>query len=156
MWRGGRALLEPCTFPLLSPQAAVREYFGGGGLDEAARAVRELAAPHFGHEVVLRILQRAVDGAPSEAAETAAGALLLHLARTAQEAGKGPLISAAQVAEGFRRARERLADLSLDAPAAPAALARLAAAAVAGGILPPDVEGGAAPQEAASGGGGGA
>ena len=31
-------------------QAAVAEYFGGGGLEEIARCVRELAAPHFHRE----------------------------------------------------------------------------------------------------------
>ena len=124
-------MLLPC---LPRDQDIIREYFAGGGLDEAARRVREIAAPHFHHEVVFRALQWAVDHAPNPLAETALISLLQHL-ETSQAAGMGPLVSPTQVEEGFRRVQERLSDISLDAPSAPAVLARLSEAARAQGLI---------------------
>lgn len=98
--------------------------------------MRELAAPHYAHEFVFRALQWAIDHAPSAAIEAEALVLLQHLAKSAQAAGAGPLLPPEQVAEGFNRARERLPDIALDAPAAPSVLARLVAAAEEAGILP--------------------
>ena len=117
----------------------MREYFAGGGLEEVVRSVRELSAPHFHHEVVFRVIQWAVDHAPSPAAEAATVALLQHL-RSTQAAGEGPLISPGQIVEGFRRAQERLADSVIDTPGAAAALDRLSAAAIEVGMLPPQVK----------------
>lgn len=85
----------------------VNELYLSGDVAEAVKCVRELRAPYFAHEVVLRLVARAVD--LKEREERLAVQLLREL--VASEA-----VSPAQVAMGFDRLDKRIADLALDAP----------------------------------------
>lgn len=90
-------------------------------LDEAARCVREMNAPHFHHELVKRGVKLAMekDGqdhsdSPSSSLDAIA-ALFSFLVKNA-------IVSEHQVSKGVSRLRKTLSDLKLDVPAAPAML----------------------------------
>jgi len=93
-----------------SVKGLVEEYFLQGNMDEALDCVRELDAPHFGHEVVKRIVYEAVERGDKQLRR---GMLLLKaLLETT-------ILDAHQLTLGMQRCVEGLADLSIDVPEAP-------------------------------------
>jgi programmed cell death protein 4 len=108
----------------------LQEYLLSRELDEAARCVKELDAPHFHHELVKRGVfiamemdggnnsdadASAVVGAPPPSNIDAMAALFGFLVRNA-------IVSDNQVKKGVDRLHKLLPDLSLDVPAAPTLL----------------------------------
>ena len=97
----------------------LKEYLLSRELDEAARCVKELEAPHFHHELVKRGVFAAMEadgkeapGPEGEANIDAIAALFGFLVRNA-------IVSEYQVKKGISRLHARLPDLTLDVPAAP-------------------------------------
>lgn len=98
----------------------LQEYLLSRELDEAARCVKELEAPHFHHELVKRGVFSAMeldgkgDSIDTEALSNmdAMAALFGFLVRNA-------IVSDNQVKKGVDRLHKILPDLSLDVPAAP-------------------------------------
>lgn len=97
-------------------RALVAEYFGSGDLAEAVKCVSELRAPYFAHEVVVRLVAKVVDHKERE--ERLAVDLLRELARR-------EIVSPNQLAMGFKRLDQKMADLALDAPHAPQVATRI-------------------------------
>jgi len=112
-----------------SVRVLVDEYFVEGELEEAVRCVRELDAPHFGHEVVKRIVY--------QAAERGGGALASAAALLKALRACGAL-DASQLNKGLGRAVLGLGDLSLDVPAASSALAALLDLLLQDKVIPED------------------
>jgi programmed cell death protein 4 len=115
----------------------LQEYLLSRELDEAARCVKELEAPHFHHELVKRGVFAAMemDGKDGVAVESddlsnmdAMAALFGFLVRNA-------IVSDNQVKKGVDRLHKLLPDLSLDVPAAPKLLEAFKAMARAEGCL---------------------
>jgi programmed cell death protein 4 len=115
----------------------LQEYLLSRELDEAARCVKELEAPHFHHELVKRGVFAAMemDGKDGVAVESddlsnmdAMAALFGFLVRNA-------IVSDNQVKKGVDRLHKLLPDLSLDVPAAPKLLEAFEAMARAEGCL---------------------
>ena len=107
----------------------LQEYLLSRELDEAARCVKELDAPHFHHELVKRgvFIAMEMDGGNNNVAMSssvseapsnidAMAALFGFLVRNA-------ILSDNQVKKGIDRLHKLLPDLSLDVPAAPSLLA---------------------------------
>jgi len=95
----------------------MQEYLLSRELDEAARCIKELEAPHFHHELVKRGVFAAMEqdgkGTEGEALNIdAMAALFGFLVRNA-------IVSDNQVKKGVDRLHKILPDLSLDVPAAP-------------------------------------
>jgi programmed cell death protein 4 len=114
----------------------LQEYLMSRELDEAARCVKELEAPHFHHELVKRGVKIAMEldgNAANKHHELsnmdAMAALFAFLVRNA-------IVSEYQVSKGVARLHALLPDLSLDVPAAPKLLAEFEAMAQEGGCLP--------------------
>lgn len=115
----------------------LKEYLLSRELDEAARCVRELNAPHFHHELVKRGVKIAMeeDGANngasthSDPSVDAMAALFAFLVNNA-------IISEFQVAKGIVRLNKILDDLKLDVPDAPAILKEFEQMAIERGCLP--------------------
>jgi len=117
----------------------LQEYLLSRELDEAARCVKELEAPHFHHELVKRGVKIAMEG-DGNAAQNGANhhelsnmdamaALFAFLVRNA-------IVSEFQVKKGVARLHTLLPDLTLDVPAAPKLLKEFEAMAQEGGCLP--------------------
>lgn len=109
----------------------LKEYLLSRELDEAARCVKELDAPHFHHELVKRgvnISMEIMDGNKTEDDLDAMAALFGFLVRNA-------IISEYQVQKGISRLHQRLPDMSLDIPAAAGLLAEFERLAREGGCL---------------------
>ena len=114
------------------------EYLLSRELDEAARCVKELEAPHFHHELVKRGVKIAMEldgkdgnnGASQHALSNmdAMAALFGFLVRNA-------IVSEYQVKKGVARLHQLLPDLTLDVPAAPKLLKEFEAMAAEGGCL---------------------
>jgi programmed cell death protein 4 len=98
-------------------------------LDEAARCVRELNAPHFHHELVKRGVTHAMESTDPKEALDAMAALFGFLVKNA-------IISEYQVAKGLARLKKLLPDLTLDVPTAPLLLADFEVMAGEMGSLP--------------------
>jgi programmed cell death protein 4 len=113
----------------------LQEYLLSRELDEAARCVKELQAPHFHHELVKRGVFSAMeqDGKNTTEDEVsnmdAMAALFGFLVRNA-------IVSEYQVKKGVARLHKLLPDLSLDVPAAPALLETFEKMAMEEGCLP--------------------
>jgi programmed cell death protein 4 len=98
----------------------LQEYLLSRELDEAARCVKELEAPHFHHELVKRGVfaameldgKAAVDSADALSNIDAMAALFGFLVRNA-------IVSDNQVKKGVDRLHKLLPDLTLDVPVAP-------------------------------------
>ncbi|EKX43265.1 hypothetical protein GUITHDRAFT_73273 [Guillardia theta CCMP2712] len=90
-----------------SVNALVEEYFVEGELKEAVRCVQELDAPHFGHEIVKKIVYKGAEGGSSKMPR--AIDLLKALVRDGA-------VSSSQLAKGMVRSVVGLKDLSLDVP----------------------------------------
>jgi programmed cell death protein 4 len=133
----------------------LQEYLLSRELDEAARCVKELGAPHFHHELVKRGVKIAMEldgNAPENASNhhdlsnmDAMAALFAFLVRNA-------IVSEYQVTKGVKRLYSLLDDLSLDVPAAPKLLKEFEAMAEEGGCLakPMPINGGATMNGAAT------
>jgi len=114
----------------------IEEYLLSMELDEAARCVREMNAPHFHHELVKRGVKISMekDGldhsdSPSSSLDAIA-ALFSFLVKNA-------IVSEHQVAKGVSRLHKILPDLKLDVPAAPAMLDEFEKMAIEGGCMTP-------------------
>jgi programmed cell death protein 4 len=117
----------------------IEEYLLSMELDEAARCVREMNAPHFHHELVKRGVKISMekDGldhsdSPSSSLDAIA-ALFSFLVKNA-------IVSEHQVAKGVSRLHKILPDLVLDVPAAPAMLDEFEKMAIEGGCMTPSSE----------------
>ncbi|EIE18312.1 MA3-domain-containing protein [Coccomyxa subellipsoidea C-169] len=110
-----------------SVEALIDEYFNSGDLQEASTRLQELDEPEYNHFFVKKVVTRALDkhNHEREMASILLSALL------------GEVISAAQMAKGFRRLLDAAADLRLDVPEAPHQIAAFIARAVADNVLPP-------------------
>jgi len=95
-----------------SVKQLVMVYFGEGDLDAALDCVKELDAPHFGHELVKRITYHAVELSlgPDDDTHLRRGmALLKGLLETC-------ILDKHQLTLGMQRCVEGLGDLSIDVP----------------------------------------
>lgn len=90
----------------------LQEYLWSRELDEAARCVSELNAPHFHHELVKRGVKAAMEMGKGEENMDAMAALFGFLVSNA-------IVSEEQVRKGVKRLHDLLPDISLDVPAAP-------------------------------------
>lgn len=109
----------------------LKEYLLSRELDEAARCVKELEAPHFHHELVKRGVTVSMEmeaGNKTEEHMDAMAALFGFLVRNA-------IVSEYQVQKGLSRLYKLLPDLSLDVPAAPKLLEEFEKLAREGGCL---------------------
>jgi len=95
----------------------VDEYFESGEVKEAVQCVQDLEAPHFLHEVVKRVVYRAVEKGE------AAMRMALQLIKALLAIGA---LEHMQLTKGMQRSVVGLADLSLDVPDAPERLRTLA------------------------------
>ncbi len=100
-----------------SVAALVEEYYVEGELDEAVKAIQELGVPHFGHEIIKKMVYRAVEKGEREM--RMATALIKELQQT-------NAMDHMQLTKGFSRAVRGLQDLALDVPDAPDRLRTLA------------------------------
>lgn len=89
----------------------IAELFESGDVTEAARCLRELAAPHFLHEAVKRLMVMAADHKQRE--QELAVALLRRMLTEG-------ILSVKQYSIGVERVTQSLKDLELDAPGATA------------------------------------
>jgi len=115
----------------------LKEYLLSRELDEAARCVRELNAPHFHHELVKRGVKIAMeeDGANNGASTQSDPSVDAMAALFAFLVGNA-IISEFQVAKGLLRLKKILGDLQLDVPDAPAILKEFEEMATKRGCLP--------------------
>ena len=97
---------------------------------EAALSIRLLEAPRYHHEIVKRAIVLAVDRGKEDQVQVSNLFAYLH---------KIGLVSTDQLAAGFLRVNESLADLALDAPLAPQAFIGFVQRAQAAGALPENV-----------------
>lgn len=112
----------------------IEEYLLSRELDEAARCVREMNAPHFHHELVKRGVRIAMEKDGLDHAETSVSALDA-IAALFSFLVKNAIVSEHQVSKGVSRLRKSLADIKLDVPAAPAMLEEFEEMAKEGGCL---------------------
>jgi len=107
----------------------LKEYLMSRELDEAARCVRELNAPHFHHELVKRGVTHAMETPDARDSLDAMSALISFLVKNA-------IVSEYQVAKGVSRLNKLIPDLSLDIPAAGTMLAEFEGMVKEMGCLP--------------------
>lgn len=88
----------------------LQEYLLSNDVEEAAKCVRQINAPHFHAEIVKRAVILGLNKSDAEVISRL-HALLLHLLRH-------EVLSAGQAQRGFRLVRARLPDISLDVPRA--------------------------------------
>jgi len=93
--------------------ALLCEFLVSGDLAEAERCVRLLQCAYYHHELVKRCVQAVADKEAEQQARV--GALLVHLHSV-------EVLSSVQIQSGLSKVHANLADLSLDAPCAPAVL----------------------------------
>jgi len=103
-------------------------------LDEAARCVREMNAPHFHHELVKRGVKIAMEKDGLDHTESSISSLDA-IAALFSFLVKNAIISEYQVSKGISRLHKILADIQLDVPAAPAMLKEFEEMAKEGGCL---------------------
>ncbi len=112
----------------------IQEYLLSRELDEAARCVREMDAPHFHHELVKRGVRIAMEKDGSDNTESGVSALDA-IAALFSFLVKNAIVSEHQVHKGVKRIHKVLSDIQLDVPAAPAMLEEFEALAKEGGCL---------------------
>jgi programmed cell death protein 4 len=109
----------------------LQEYLLGRELDEAARCVKELAAPHYHHELVKRGVFAAMElDGKKGVVETNTNSNMDAMAALFGFLVRNVIVSENQVKKGLDRLHKILPDLSLDVPEASnllAAFERLAA-----------------------------
>lgn len=125
VWGPGSAQ-APVEELKVSIDMIIQELFLSNDLAEALRCVRELAVPHFHHEVVKRAIVHGIDHNDRERA--LASALFKDL-------NAAEILSQDQAARGFARVKEALPDLSLDTPAAPSVYDGFVERALADGVI---------------------
>jgi programmed cell death protein 4 len=104
----------------------LEEYLLSRELDEAARCVKELDAPHFHHELVKRGVFAAMELDGVKAGGTPDSEALSNLDAMAALFGflvRNAIVSEYQVKKGLDRLHKIMPDIMLDVPAAPALLA---------------------------------
>lgn len=97
------------------------EYLLSRELDEAARCVREMDAPHFHHELVKRGVKLAMEKDGRDHPDSGVSSLDA-IAALFSFLVKNAIISEHQVSKGISRLHKVLGDIKLDVPAAPAML----------------------------------
>jgi len=112
----------------------IEEYLLSRELDEAARCVREMNAPHFHHELVKRGVKIAMEKDGLDHAESSVSSLDA-IAALFSFLVKNAIISEYQVSKGISRLHKVLPDIQLDVPAAPAMLREFEEMAKDGGCL---------------------
>jgi len=112
----------------------VEEYLLSRELDEAARCIREMNAPHFHHELLKRSVKIAMEKDGLDHAEISTSSLDA-IAALFSFLVKNAIVSEYQVSKGISRLYKILPDLKLDVPAAPAMLDEFEAMAQEGGCL---------------------
>jgi len=112
----------------------VEEYLLSRELDEAARCVREMNAPHFHHELVKRGVKIAMEKDGLDHTESSVSSLDA-IAALFSFLVKNAIISEYQVSKGLSRLYKVLPDIQLDVPAAPAMLKEFEEMAKEGGCL---------------------
>lgn len=113
----------------------LEEYLLSRELDEAARCVREMDAPHFHHELLKRGVRIAMEKDGLDHAD-AASSSLDAMAALFSFLVKNAIVSEYQVAKGISRLSKLMPDMKLDVPAAPGMLAEFEEMAREGGCLP--------------------
>lgn len=121
----------------------LQEYLLSRELDEAARCVKALEAPHFHHELVKRGVKIAMelDGNHANGTTTNGTSIQHELSNMDAMAAlfgflvRNVIISEYQVKKGIARLNSLLSDLSLDVPAAPKLLKEFEVMAAQGGCL---------------------
>jgi programmed cell death protein 4 len=91
------------------------EFLMSRELDEAARCVRELNAPHFHHELIKRGVTHAMESSDPKDSLDAMAVLFAFLVENS-------ILSEYQVAKGIDRLKKLLPDMILDIPLAPVLL----------------------------------
>lgn len=114
----------------------VEEYLLSRELDEAARCVREMDAPHFHHELVKRGVRIAMEKDGSDHTESGVSSLDA-IAALFSFLVKNAIVSEHQVHKGVQRLHKVLSDIQLDVPAAPAMLEEFESLAREGGCFAP-------------------
>eukprot|EP00878_Enallax_costatus_P006760 GHUV01007086.1.p1 GENE.GHUV01007086.1~~GHUV01007086.1.p1 ORF type:complete len:655 (+),score=257.56 GHUV01007086.1:532-2496(+) len=132
-WHGGGLSLEDVRKQM---RDALDEFMVAGSSTEVAAVLQDLGLPHFHHELVKAAVELSFEH-PDKSQQFAA--LLRQLSETG-------VISSTQLAQGLKRVQDRLADEALDAPAAPAAFAKLLEQAGNEGWLPPEMSAASAGQ----------
>jgi programmed cell death protein 4 len=112
----------------------IEEYLLSRELDEAARCVREMNAPHFHHELVKRGVKIAMEKDGLDHTESTVSSLDA-IAALFSFLVKNAIISEYQVSKGILRLHKVLPDIQLDVPAAPAMLKEFEEMAKEGGCL---------------------
>jgi programmed cell death protein 4 len=105
------------------------EFLMSRELDEAARCVRELNAPHFHHELIKRGVTHAMESSDPKDSLDAMAALFSFLVENS-------ILSEYQVAKGIDRLKKLLPDMILDIPLAPVLLSDFEVMAYGMGCLP--------------------
>lgn len=105
------------------------EYLSSGDIDEAVACVKRFDAPHYQHEVVKRAIVLALDGKQRQRAMMSTLIYELFL--------RG-VLSSVQIALGFRRLADEVADLELDTPGAAKVLQIFFEQAVRDGVVARD------------------
>eukprot|EP00633_Aureoumbra_lagunensis_P002765 CAMPEP_0197291176 /NCGR_PEP_ID=MMETSP0890-20130614/11726_1 /TAXON_ID=44058 ORGANISM="Aureoumbra lagunensis, Strain CCMP1510" /NCGR_SAMPLE_ID=MMETSP0890 /ASSEMBLY_ACC=CAM_ASM_000533 /LENGTH=421 /DNA_ID=CAMNT_0042763809 /DNA_START=126 /DNA_END=1391 /DNA_ORIENTATION=- len=113
----------------------LQEYLSALDLEEAARCVKELEAPQFGHEVVKRAITTALP-----LAQDKHDAISLLLKALATDDDTSPSLSKHQAKLGFNKLFQILPDLILDVPDAKRKLNAFLDRAKADFLLPPDYQ----------------
>jgi len=115
----------------------LQEYLLSRELDEAARCVKELEAPHFHHELVKRGVTVAMElDGKKTADEPDSNSNLDAMAALFGFLVNNVIVSEYQVKKGIDRLHKILQDISLDVPAAPTLLATFEKLALEQGCLP--------------------
>eukprot|EP00568_Trieres_chinensis_P013019 CAMPEP_0183302210 /NCGR_PEP_ID=MMETSP0160_2-20130417/8079_1 /TAXON_ID=2839 ORGANISM="Odontella Sinensis, Strain Grunow 1884" /NCGR_SAMPLE_ID=MMETSP0160_2 /ASSEMBLY_ACC=CAM_ASM_000250 /LENGTH=492 /DNA_ID=CAMNT_0025464953 /DNA_START=388 /DNA_END=1866 /DNA_ORIENTATION=- len=127
----------------------LEEYLLSRELDEAARCVREMDAPHFHHELVKRGAKIAMEkdgldhhhskadnGNSADADVADGGGSVDAMAALFSFLVKNAIVSEYQVSKGISRLMKLMPDLKLDVPAAPAMLDEFEGMCREGGCLP--------------------
>jgi programmed cell death protein 4 len=114
----------------------LQEYLLSRELDEAARCVKELEAPHFQHELVKRGVFAAMEmDGKSDRVNTNSLANLDAMAALFGFLVRNAIVSDNQVKKGVDRLHKLLPDISLDVPTAPKLLEAFEQMAVEQGCL---------------------
>lgn len=114
----------------------LEEYLLSRELDEAARCVREMGAPHFHHELLKRGVKIAMEKDGKDHKDDAATSALDAMAALFSFLVKNSIVSEYQVAKGISRLHKLIPDIKLDVPAAEAMLSEFEEMAKEGGCLP--------------------
>ena len=129
-----RAWGDPEKSPIDAAKAAIqdllREYLLSGDVGEARRCLRAVNARYFHHELVKRALVLCIEAKPGDSTAPR----LLGLMKVLGDSGE---VSEGQMAVGFGRMKDVVADLALDVPDAEERMEGLKLMAKEEGIFPP-------------------